>query len=205
MASVASGSIFAADGPVPLTSQFASVKLSQSTMTLSPGLSTRITAIFTPPQGVDASTFPVFSGYIQITSGTESLQVSYMGAAAALKTKQVIDNTATEFGTAIPGILASGFFASNNANFTFVGSDFPTLLWRQAFGSQVILADLVSANANITTTLNKRGFHSPWFPHPSPGGSFSQVKTLGPLLEFDFLPRNNDVRETYPILSMCKS
>jgi Fn3-like domain len=124
------GTIFPAIGPVPLTNAAASVSLSQSTFTLFPGQSKTITARFNLPNG-DASTFPVFSGFIQITSGTERLHVTYIGLAASLKDKQVVDNTNTFFGVPIPAILdPSGNIQAGPRNYTFANSDVPTVLFR---------------------------------------------------------------------------
>jgi hypothetical protein len=87
-------------------------------------------ADFSLPSG-DASTFPVFSGFIQITSGTERHHVTYIGLAASLKDKQVIDNTDSFFGVPIPAINdPSGSIQTGPRNYTFVNSDFPTVLFR---------------------------------------------------------------------------
>lgn len=128
---VTPGTIFPADGPVPLSTDFASVSLSTSKFTLGPGKTQTVTARFTPPAAADPSTFPVFSGFIQIESGTEQVQVSYLGLKASLKDKQVIDNTDFFFGVPTPVLTdPNGEVQTSPRNYSFLASDFPTLIFR---------------------------------------------------------------------------
>ncbi|KAL0072250.1 hypothetical protein AAF712_000010 [Marasmius tenuissimus] len=194
------GTIFPALGPVPLTRSFATVSLSDSSFTLGPGESKTITATFTPPQGVDATTFPVFSGFIQVsTDGDTPLHVSYVGLAASLKDKQVVDNTDVLFGVQLPVILDSaGNVQEGPANYTFnaATADFPTVFFRLVFGTPVLRLDLVDADIDIQTTLNtlnKRADMEPSFSFPQKfAGSFDDVPIVGSLLEIDFLTRNDE-------------
>jgi len=159
------------------------------------GQSHEVTANIKPPQGVDATTFPVYSGFIHVTSGNDSVHATYLGLAASLKDKQVIDNTDAIFGLTLPLILdASGNPQNASVNYTFVGADAPTILWRQAFGSPVLRLDLVPANTTFTGTLNARGNGEPnSFATPHKGGSFAKVPVLGTLLEIDWLSRNDEI------------
>ncbi|KAH8107723.1 subtilisin-like protease [Cristinia sonorae] len=196
------GTSFPADGPVPLSTQFATVKFSETSFTVHPGQTQKLTAHFTAPKGVDASVLPIFSGFIDITSADEIFHVSYVGVAASLKNAKVVDTTDTFFGTNLPALGApDGTFISGPSNFTFVGADIPTLVMRLDFGTPKLRVDLVGPNIKIKTTLNQRDI-SPvlerslfTFPNDAKGGSFAQVKTLGPLFEFDFIPRNSDVND----------
>ncbi|KAF8070083.1 pyrolysin [Lyophyllum atratum] len=190
------GTIFPANGPVPLTSAAASVWFSQKSFTVGPGETHTVTASFTLPKG-DASSFPVFSGFIEITSGSESHHVTYIGLAASLKDKQVVDNTDAFFGVPLPALLNSvGDLQEGPTNYTFVGEDFPTLLYRLVFGTPAFRVDLVDHNIQLTGTLNARqGRHagpSFTFPHAHAGGSFGRVRIIGPLAELDFITRNNE-------------
>ncbi|KAF8893560.1 subtilisin-like protease [Infundibulicybe gibba] len=190
---VTPGTIFPALGPVPLTSQAISVTLSQSSFTVAPGKTQSVTAHFTLPTGIDASTFPLFSGFIQITSGSENLHVSYIGLGAALKDKQVVDNTDVFFGAPLPFLIdAGGNIETGPLNFTFVGNDFPTLVFRLTFGTPILRVDLVDSNINLATTLNTRAEPLLTFPQLHKGGTFANVKTVGTLGEIDFLTRNNE-------------
>lgn len=124
-------SIFVSDGPVPLTTAAASVTIIPSIITVLPGQTQTVVATFQPPEGLDETTFSVFSGFIQLTSLTEELQVSYIGLAGSLINKQVVDNTDVFFGIPIPTLLDSAGNAQLvPTNYTFVGDDFPTLLFR---------------------------------------------------------------------------
>jgi len=180
-----------------------------------PGQTQKVVATFVPPSGLDASLYPVYSGAIEITSsGSDVTHVSYLGLAASLKDKQVVDNTDTFYGVKLPAIL-NGERAVQTAptNYTFANGDFPSLLLRLvlfhyfmetffltfvlnlrlAFGTPALRIDLVDAAIQLTTTYNRRGLDlAPLFtfPHMHPGGSFAQVKVVGPLASFDYIPRH---------------
>ena len=158
-------------------------------MLVLPGQTVSVTATITPPSGVDASTFPVYSGFIQIESKDETLHVTYLGVANALKRKMVTDNTDEFFGVPLPTLLDStGDVQDGPLNYTFVGEDFPTFLGRLAFGTPLLRIDLVSPTAKIPTTLNKRA---------TPSGTFASIPIIGPVFEFDFIPRNSDATVSY--------
>ena len=195
------GTIFPADGPVPLSTNFATVKLSQTSFTVRPGQTQEITARITPPTGLDPTTFPVFSGFIEISNAEESYQVSYLGLAGALKDVQVVDDTDVFFGVNLPVLTdAAGNFITNTTNFTLVGDDAPTVLLRLTFGTPKLLFDLVEPDIKLKTTLNKRSDDLKpvadrevfSFPNVAKSGTFAQVRTLGSLFEADFQPRNSD-------------
>ena len=64
---------------------------------------------------------------------SENLHVRYIGLAASLKDKQVVDNSGL-IEEKIPVLLDSqGNVRRSPANYTFVGADAPTLLWRYVF------------------------------------------------------------------------
>ncbi|KAF7357681.1 Minor extracellular protease vpr [Mycena venus] len=188
---IGAGSILPALGPVPLSTSYASVKFNSGKFTLLPGQAHDVVATITPPKGVDATTFPVYSGFIHVTSPVESVHATYLGLAASLKDKQVVDNTDIIFGVNIPALLDSaGNVQDGPVNYTFVGADAPTMLWRQAFGTPLLRLDLVSANTSFAPTLNSRAAIS--FATSHKGGSFAKVSTLGPLLEQPYLGRNDE-------------
>jgi hypothetical protein len=175
-----------------LSTNFASVTFNTGKFTLLPGQSHQVVATITPPKGVDATTFPVYSGFIDVTSGNETVHATYLGLAASLKDAQVVDNTDIIFGIDLPALLDSqGNVQDGPLNYTFVGDDAPTLLWRQAFGTPLFRVDLVSPNIQLTGTLNTRAPIS--FANPHNGGSFAKVPTLGALFEIPYLTRNDEV------------
>lgn len=195
---VQAGTIFPSDGPVPLSATAASVTIVPSKLILLPGQTLPVVAVFKAPTGLDESTFPVFSGFIEVqgSSVSDTFHVSYLGLAGSLKDKQVVDNTDEFFGVPIPTLLdAAGDPQTDPTNYTFVNGDAPTLLWRLAFGTPAFRVDLVDSNIKFTPTITARGFGGlPFFSFPTPnkGGTFSQVKVLGALTQFNFITRNNE-------------
>lgn len=117
-------------GPVPLTNDYASVTFSQSRVLVAPGATAIVVAYFKAPKA-DASTYPVFSGFITISSDTETLRVSYLGLAASLKQKAILDTTDVFFGVPLPFIADSeGNVQDNSTTYTFTGEDVPSLYLR---------------------------------------------------------------------------
>ncbi|KAJ6603216.1 subtilisin-like protease [Mycena vulgaris] len=189
------GTIFPALGPVPISTDYATVTFNQGKFTLFPGETHTVVATIKPPKGVDATTFPVYSGFIYATSGAESVHATYLGLAASLKDKQVIDNTNATFGVPLPIVLDSaGNVQDAPVNYTFVGEDAPTVLWRQAFGTPILRLDLVAPDITLTGTLNTRASHGPTFSfsHSHKGGSFAKVPIIGALLEMDYVSRSDE-------------
>jgi len=81
-------------GPVPLSGSFATARFSLNSVTVLPGFTVPVIVSFTAPKGLDAATFPVYSGYVKIVGDNgEVLQVSYLGVAASMKTMHIVDNT----------------------------------------------------------------------------------------------------------------
>lgn len=194
---VQANSIFTSLGPVPLVENAASVVLAPSKFTLFPGQSITVAALFTPPKGVDSSRYPVYSGFIKVEGPGENYHVTYVGLSASLKQKQVVDNTDTFFGEKIPTVLnAAGDSQVNPTNYTFAGKDYPSFLYRLAFGSPLVRLDLVEPDIKVATTLNSRGLgDGHWFTFPFPikgSSSFAKVKTVGPLAEVGFHTRHNE-------------
>jgi hypothetical protein len=156
-------------------------------------------AIFSPPKDVDQSRYPVYSGFIEVNGPTaaDSYHVSYLGLLGSLKDKQVLDDTDAFFDVPLPVVLNPAQEAQlGPMNYTFVGDDAPMLLYRLAFGTAKLRVDLVDPNVEFTPTIGPRdllsGFPIFTFPDTLTGGSFSQVKVLGPLTQNNYLTRNND-------------
>ncbi|KAK0476849.1 subtilisin-like protease [Armillaria novae-zelandiae] len=195
---VTEGSILVADGPVPLSTDYATASFSHESFTLQPRESIDITVTITPPSGVDASTFPVYGGFIQVISGSEIVHATYLGLAASLYDKQVIDDTDYFFGVDLPVILdADGSVQSDPTNYTFSATDFPSLLFRLAFGSPAISIDLVTADA----ALGRRDEPTLTFVE----GSLAALATpdvVGSIVELSYYPRNDDSDNPYYLLDL---
>ncbi|KAF9474706.1 pyrolysin [Pholiota conissans] len=191
------GSILAEVGPVPLSTNYASVTVVPSSFSLAPGRSQVVVAVIKPPAGVDASRYPIYSGFIDVTSASDVTHVSYLGLVGSLKNKQVVDNTDAFFGIKTPVIIdATGNWQEAATNYTFANGDWPSLLWKLAFGTPALRVDLVSAAINLKPTLSARGFpFGPFFTFPTKhrSGSYAQVKIVGPLASFDYIPRHDDL------------
>lgn len=115
--------IYAALGPVPLSNDVAQISFSADSFTLASGESTTITATITPPTA-DEELYPVYSGFIEISTGSEVTHVSYLGLAASLKEKQVLDRTD------LPEVLNSvGQVQNEPTNYTFVENDWPSVIF----------------------------------------------------------------------------
>ncbi|WWD17430.1 hypothetical protein CI109_101871 [Kwoniella shandongensis] len=143
------------DEPIPQVPNAASVKFSQSSVWLWPGGTTVVIMQFTAPTGLDPKTFPIYSGYIQVTGGSTTTQVPYLGVAAKMKDMPVLDPTPYYLGMNTPTILdASGKVQTGTASYTFSGSDYPTVLYRLVGGTPLLLIDLIDAAANLTFTPN---------------------------------------------------
>ena len=86
------------------------MELSFTSFTLKPNESKVVTAKFTPPEGLDKKTLPVYSGFIEAEvegDGEEGkVHVSYMGVAGSLFDQQVIDDTDdVQKGLTLPAIV----------------------------------------------------------------------------------------------------
>ncbi|KAK1223902.1 hypothetical protein PQX77_013208 [Marasmius sp. AFHP31] len=148
---------FPAPGPVPLTDASAEVALSTSSFSLGAGESQTITATFTPPTSLDAVAFPVYGGFIEVEADDETQHVSYLGLAASLKDKSILDRTNSWSSLiTLPAVLDpnTGGAQTEPANYTMDPNSLaPLLLWRFAFGtpkSEVNLVDASNGNSNGT-------------------------------------------------------
>lgn len=119
------------DEPVPQVSQAASVWLSQTSFSLRPGQTNIVLLKFTAPSGLDPTTFPIYSGWIQIAGGSNTVSVPYMGVAAKMKSMPVIDPTPYYLGINTPTIIDNtGKIQSGTESYSFQNGDYPTVLYR---------------------------------------------------------------------------
>ncbi|KAF7315418.1 Pyrolysin [Mycena indigotica] len=185
--------------PVPVSANVAQVSFNADKFKLQPGQSHEVAVTVKAPTGDEAASLPVYSGYIYVSSANEIVHTSYLGVAAALKNTKVVDNTDIFFGVQLPTILDStGNPQKGAVNYTFVGDNAPTLLWRQLFGTPALRFDLVDAATKFTPTLKTRAkdSHVISFTQKHNGGTFAKVPILGPLLELQYLSRNDEQQET---------
>ncbi|QRV93651.1 pyrolysin [Ceratobasidium sp. AG-Ba] len=144
-------------GPVPHSNAPASVTINPSSVTIQPGQSANVALAFTPPTGLDAKTFPVYSGFIQAKGSDNSvLHSSYLGVAAALKDMKVVDNTDMLFGVKLPIVNdKDGNPISGPTTYSMNGSDTPAVIYRLVAGSPLIRIDLIDSKSNVTTNQRR--------------------------------------------------
>ncbi|KIM30502.1 hypothetical protein M408DRAFT_22002 [Serendipita vermifera MAFF 305830] len=196
--------------PVPLTADAATVSMPR-TVTVNPGQKKKFDVDIRRPS-VDAKAIPVYSGYIEIASqdGAEILAVTYLGIASKLKDATILDNTDEIFGEKIPAELnAAGNITRNEETYTFVDTDYPSILFRLVMGTRKLVFDLVSENTTVPNTISRRDVETParrglvddlvdWFfgwlngssGHHGGGGSYNQIPTVGGLLTWEYNPRH---------------
>ncbi|KDN40500.1 hypothetical protein RSAG8_08120, partial [Rhizoctonia solani AG-8 WAC10335] len=150
-------------GTLPLLSDAASVSFSDSKVTVYPGLSASVTLTFTPPAGLNASSFPVYSGYIQATgSDGTTLRSTYLGLAATLKDMRVVDNTTTLFGAGkkLPLIQDKNNQTVNgSATFTMQGHTSGDSFSRIPTVGVIYQEDYLARNSRASTTTD-RGYNT---------------------------------------------
>ena len=193
--------------PIPSVPQTASVSLSSTKLTIWPKLVNIFLITIKPPTGVDPTTFPVYSGFISISSTLgETFSIPYMGVAANMKDMAILDRSNVFFGAPVPVFLsANGTVPPSGASYTLVGSDYPAVLYRRAAGTPSLLADLVGPDTVVpgviqARSLSKRGLLWSWLrgffggtsPPPSTG-TFFNVPVIGPIQNRPFLPRHEMV------------
>ncbi|KAG8728430.1 hypothetical protein FRC11_011074 [Ceratobasidium sp. 423] len=154
-------------GTLSLLPNAASVTFSSSKLKVLPGFTATTTVAFTAPTGLDGSSFPAYSGYIQATGSDGTvLRSTYLGLAASLKDMRVVDNTTTVFGAGkkLPLIQDKNNQTVNgSATFTMQGTDYPLVVYRLVAGTPLLQMDLVKASTNVTSNLRKRGEAAvPW-------------------------------------------
>ncbi|CAD6889968.1 unnamed protein product [Tilletia laevis] len=136
-------------GPVPMVATAASVMISPRQLALDPSETFTVTLNFTLPTGrdVDPGLFPVFSGFLRISSsGNETLTVSYMGLGADLSTiKMLDDKSGMSKNYALPAVLIgdTGKVQRLPRMYSFKDGDLPLLQFRLVAGSRLTRIDII--------------------------------------------------------------
>ncbi|KAG8979396.1 hypothetical protein FRC05_008381 [Tulasnella sp. 425] len=193
--------------PVPLDKTVATLTCNPSTIKVPANGKIPVRVTIKPPTGLDAKSFPVYSGFIRIASDMDDMKVSYLGVAASLKDMKVIDSGTSYFGVQTPVILdKDGNIQEAPANYTLQGQDFPALLYRLTAGTPALHVDLVKANYSLNSTktthsekesqISRRGglgWFWDWLFGPlDKSGSFAKVPTVGQIAEAEFVSRNSN-------------
>ncbi|CAE6458099.1 unnamed protein product [Rhizoctonia solani] len=204
--------------PVPLTDNFATVKINPSQITVPAGATVSVNVTISPPAGLNPATFPVYSGYIKaIGSDNTTLQSTYIGVAAKLKDAKVLDDTDAYFGVKLP-LLMDGegkpVPPKGSVKYTMQGNSTPLVIYRLVQGTPLLRLDLIDSKANVSvdhpisseelaprsevsagtySTFPKRSMRDWLLPDTSKpyDGTFAGVKSLGVLYQDEYLPRNS--------------
>ncbi|KAJ7268651.1 hypothetical protein B0H12DRAFT_1229565 [Mycena haematopus] len=160
-----------------LSTDFATVTFNSAKFTLPPGQSHNVVATITPPRGLDATTSQCTLASSSSRAGT-IVHATYLGVAASLKPRR-------------PSMIPTSWNPQDGVvNYTFVGGDAPTVLWRQTFGTPLLLLDLVESDVKLSGTLNRRGGPIEFTSPHAGGGSFAGVPTVGRVADW-WLGRND--------------
>ncbi|CAE6445476.1 unnamed protein product [Rhizoctonia solani] len=202
-------------GPIDLINNSATVTIEPAEAIVPAGSSASINITISPPTSLDATQFPVYSGYIRaIGSDNSTLQSTYIGVAATLKDMKVIDDTNAYFGDVqvpvVVNALGDPVPANGSAIFSMNVLDYPVIICRLVAGSALARFDLIDSQQNLTTnqrrtkhedknhdngpqtTPFKRSTWSWLFTNRfQTTGSFSAVPTLGTLSQERYIPRNS--------------
>lgn len=101
-----------------------------SSVIVKAGQTAQVQVSFTAPHG-DPKSYPLYSGFIEISSPHETLKVTYLGVASSLKDKTILDASDAFFGVKLPAFLdATGQPQSTDSEYTLAGSDVPSVLYR---------------------------------------------------------------------------
>lgn len=198
--------------PLPTLPQSASVSFTPSTsFTVPAGGVQNISANFQAPSGIDPSTFPIYSGFIGISSSLgETFSVPYVGVAAKMKDMAILDTTAKAFGMNLPNLFnTSGIVQPANTTFTLQGTNYPLILYRRVAGTRAIFFDLVTPDVQLSgsnlissSAPRKRGLLWDWIAGTSGAdqntgnNTFNQIQTVGPVYTNSYLPRHQMVTST---------
>jgi len=175
--------------PLPTISEFVDVKLSTPSVVVRSGETTTVTVRFTPPASIDAQTYPVLSGHIQVEGGSETLKVSYVSIAASLKDISVLDGSAAFFGTRTPLLLNStGGEQVPGTEYTLVSGNAPTVRFRLAFGTPRLVIDLVSKDLHTKVTIQPP---TSFVKARADATAFDSIPIIGRLQESLYLPRSS--------------
>lgn len=155
------GDLFPAEFPNPTTASAATLAFSASSIDVAAGATVNVTVTPTPPEGLDASRLPVYSGYITVngTNG-EDLALPYLGVWGSLYNAANLDPDNTYLVS-----YPDDIYAAVAANTTFTVPyptplaaaqdpsayvSYPSALYRTDLGAAIVRVDVVRVGQNYT-------------------------------------------------------
>lgn len=155
----------------------ATIRFEPDTLTVGPGSTGVVTLHFTRPGGLDATRFPVYSGFVAIngTNG-DHLTVPYLGVASRMKDAQIMDtNDGFPYFASYPNTKTP--VTANNTVFTLKGNSTctgcnttaPAIVYGLAMGSRVVRVDVVPENPRgLPRIVGQQVLGSvPGYPYPN--------------------------------------
>jgi hypothetical protein len=184
--------------PLPTAPSTASVKFLTKKLTIRPGSTGWAMLTINAPNGLDPKTYPIYSGFITVTgSNGEVLSIPYQGVASRMEDMKVVDTSNSMFGVNLPVILDKNMIPhTEDRNWTFIGMDFPYLLYRFAAGTRSFVVDLVDKDTKVPhAEQTKRGFfdslfgnwYDSWW---SKKNTFSRIPVIGTLITKPYTHRH---------------
>ncbi|CED82778.1 subtilisin-like protease [Phaffia rhodozyma] len=116
---------------VPVTNDGATVWFNVQSITIKAGEAGQVTVGFEAPV-LNGKSVPIYSGYIRVQSDDQTLQILYAGVADG------------------------SVHTEDHPAYTFVGNDVPLLAVRLLGGTPSLVVDLVAADTNFTSSINRR-------------------------------------------------
>jgi len=115
-----------------LIDAYAQATLGSTSVTVAAGSKITIPVKIAAPTSQNASTFPVFSGFIKLQSSDgAAYTIPYLGMAAAMFDMKVIDTGSAVAGATVPLIADNNLNIQSGAKtYTFTGSDYPNIFLR---------------------------------------------------------------------------
>lgn len=135
--------------PPVMTTDYATITFSSPTLTIPAGSSAIVTAVFTPPTGLNASQIPVYSGYISINgSNGDILSLPYAGALGDMTALDLFSGSwnCMLYDESYATILDNDTFTLAGANSTYTPSRYIEISWVSAIGTRLMRVDIVPNN-----------------------------------------------------------
>ncbi|KAI0847159.1 subtilisin-like protein [Daldinia vernicosa] len=154
--------------PNPTADDWAEVKFASDEITVPAGGTSEVTVILSPPQNLNATLLPVYSGYITINSTkSESLVLPYLGVLGSLYNTPVVQSgydggvylTNTDGHFNIP-VAANTTFTINRpgSNSSSSGVVYPKLVVYPTLGVPELRADVIAVTATSLPTTKWKGY-----------------------------------------------
>lgn len=156
--------------PPDMTEAHATLQFSEDQVTISAGQTITIEVIPTPPQSVDETRLPIWSGWVAV-NGTDgsSLSIPYQGASGSLHDHALFNPTGSTYiaTTATPFVrlTANTAFTLPTPGSDLTGKNLLLLGWVLNLGSRKVRAEIVPVGTGSSVSIGQAdGFPVQWNP-----------------------------------------